>query len=225
MKMSARSGGKAGLRGGSWYQSHRVIEARRAEVWYEGVYLTDPMPDVTKLAVEPLYRMLCAREPFDDCPTAHDRLGPVCDRIRAVGYWAYQFHTYLELIEAEHGAATRRQVQQIMLHALDQLDRAGDRLESFLRLTHEAIASYRRHYPRRGGDTGLSVETYLAVTLLVKTPDSPYFSDCADTAAMGELPLQFDVVKDLSRCFKRGAAGVRNHYQERLREAAKKQVH
>jgi hypothetical protein len=182
------------------------------------------MPDVVKLAVEPLYRMLCCREPFDDCPAARDIVGPVYHRIRAVGYWAYQFHTYLDLVEVEHSLPTRRQVEELIFNALNQQDRAGDQLERFLKLTRDAIAIYSQYAARQRGDTDLSVETFVAITLLVKTPDSPYFSAGGDVATVRETPLEFDVVKDLSQCFKHGAARVRNYYQARLRHLPE-QVH
>lgn len=166
-------------------------------------------PDVVDLGVAPLYRMLRAEDPFDDCPAAAEGLSHSCQEIRVVGTWAHQFHIYLELIAAAYGADIRRQVQQVILHSLNQYGDSGNQLESFLKLTREAVASYRSDPAGPARHPGVTLETYLAIVLLTRVPDSPYFFN----HSRPDTDIPYDTVKALSRCLERGANRVKRYYQ------------
>jgi len=166
-------------------------------------------PDVMNLVADPLYRMLRSAEPFGECPVAADGGAPACRDIRVVGTWAHQLDTYLDLVGAEYGLDIRNRVQQVILRSLNRRGNAGSQFERFLELTHQTKANYNSERARRGGAVGVTLETYLAVALLIKIPDSPYF--VGPTGMAPQIP--YETLEVLSRCLESGANRVRQYYQ------------
>ncbi len=180
--------------------------------------MTRQQPDVVNLGVDPVYRMLRGDPPFHG-----SGLGPVgtahqdVQEIRSVGTWAFQFHTYLGMIETAHGPEVRDEVRKVILLSLNQNGTTGDQMERFLKITREAVESHNRDQSRVAGNIGVSVEGYLAIMLLLKVNDSPYFIGRQGAAEANDDPgLHFDLLQDLSRSFARGADRVRKFYRQRL---------
>jgi len=170
-------------------------------------------PDVLNLGIDPLYRIVHTQAPFDECPIAEVGLSLTCREIRVAVTWAHQFYTYLELIQDEYGSDIRRQVQQVILYLLNRYGEAGDQLERLLALTQQAIDRYGKEVAGARGDVGVTLETYLAIALLTKLPDSPYFvgRECEGP----DIP--YDTLDAFSRCLARGASRVKTYFRREVR--------
>jgi len=173
-------------------------------------------PDVVQLGVDPVYRMLRAEAPFDRLDRDRYAERESLQKIRMVGIWAFQFHTYLELVNSVHGPVLRDEVQNVIILSLNQHADVGSQLRRFLKLTRKAVAIHDRDRSRVAGEISISVADYLAIMLLLKVPDSPFFIGRlgADTGA--DAGPRYEVLQDLSRSFTRGAQRVRRFYRSRL---------
>lgn len=169
--------------------------------------------DLERLAKLPLAYLAEQEELFDCCRKEDD----VDERYRDIfilGIWAYQLHTYLELVGRFFGGETEREVRQVQMQILEREGGARRLLEQSFALIKDVVESELRMKPIKS--EGASIETNIAMALLLEMPASPDYARTLTQYSAGMASMGQNTDAHFSSCLGRGRARILHVFDQLL---------